>query len=132
MQASHLALPHNTNIAEKFNMKGNPKLPSRGASFVVHAGPRRPGRGTPPRGAGPPKKPNAPKRPDSGFFADTDPNGTLQTYINLIYAPSNNFHHRPCFSFCFSLFNKYSTHSALQLQHILLIYLILLYPSTAY
>jgi hypothetical protein len=53
--------------------------------LIVLAGPAGRARRNSGSGKGPTQKPppGMPKRPDSGFFADTDPNGKKETLLNL-------------------------------------------------
>lgn len=73
MRATTLDRPYSKSLENTFKLHSVRSLTtSRGASTLVHAGPRRQNSGNG-SGNGPT---NANKRPDSGFFADVDPKGT--------------------------------------------------------
>ena len=83
MRSSYLGQPH-ARVLENICLRTPRQIattsPSRSAlSLVVYAGPagriRRTGPGS---GKGPTPKPGVPKRPESGYFADTDPNGKIR------------------------------------------------------
>ena len=81
MRSSYLGQPH-ARILENICLQTPRQLATTSrqsrspSSFVVYAGPAgRARRNGPGSGKGPTPKPGMPKRPESGYFADTDPNG---------------------------------------------------------
>lgn len=90
---------------------------SPSSSLVVYAGPAGRARRNAGKGPTPKPPPGMPKRPDSGFFADTDPNGRrLRQQIIL----KNSF---------FCLFPGYFSANHKNIQHCFLFFLFLQLPS---